>query len=96
MILSWALQFKAIRGAAIGHSGHAADGSQFIGIDVKIMDDIFREVESQHFSENQTAAIRFSTHGHYLYQSAFHLHSAFGYAVRLDQLAWEWVSIQRV
>jgi hypothetical protein len=61
------LQLKAIRGAAVRYSGHAADGSQFIGVDVKIIYDVFGEVESQHFAEDQIAAVRFITYGHYLH-----------------------------
>src|SRR5580704_19364543 len=85
--LSRTLQLKAIRGAAVRYSGHAADGSQFIGVDVKTIDDVLGEVESQHFSKDQVAAVRFITHGHDLHEPAFHLHAAFAHPVGFDDFA---------
>ena len=46
------LQLKAVGGTAVSYTGHAADSPQFIGVNVKIVDDLFGEVESQDFSEN--------------------------------------------
>ena len=46
------LQLKAVGGTAVSYTGHAADSPQFIGVNVKIVHDVFGEVESQDFSEN--------------------------------------------
>jgi len=55
---------------AVSYSRHAADGPQFIWVNAKIVDDVFSKVKSQHFSEDQTAAIRFIAYIHHLDESA--------------------------
>jgi hypothetical protein len=85
--LSRTVQLKPIGGAAVGYSGHAADGAQFIGVNLEIVDDLLGKVKSQHLSEDQTAAVGLFAYGHYQHQPTFHLHAAFGYTVRLNQVA---------
>jgi hypothetical protein len=74
--LSRTLQFKAISSPAVSYSRHTADGPQFIWVNVKIVDDVFGKVKSQHFSEDQTASVGLLAYRHYLRQPAFHLHPA--------------------
>src|SRR5215472_7414370 len=82
-----ARHLEAVRGARVGCTTHSADGTEFFGIDLEIVDDSIVNVESQNLADDQIAAARERAEFHRQIESALHVDVRLGNSRRLHKVA---------
>ncbi len=66
---------------------HAADSFQLIRIDLVAVKERLKDMEAQHLTDDEKTSAGLVADNNDLMKAALHLHFAFGYARRLDEVA---------